>query len=160
MRESVSVLFRWTLARCIALSRAPFQVRYRVIVSRSVHPAPASEQFSAEPLAKMAEEFDPEAYMDSKLETGESAPAPLPPPSGAPPSDDGDRGEREERDERKSSRRDRSRSRSRSRDRRRSRCAWTLVHPVCSRVPLGVEFCNSVSFCILRATARCVFLLL
>ena len=70
----------------------------------------------------MAEEFDPETYLDSKLEPAQAAvsvgtAAPLGPPPGAPP----DGGAGEDREERKSSRRSRSRSRSRSRERRRSR---------------------------------------
>lgn len=88
-------------------------------------------------LARMAEEFDPEKYMDQKLDGQE--PAALGPPPGAPPDDDAERGD----DRKKSSKRDRSRSRSRDRRRSRSVC---LHHPagfmagkvVCSLLAAGV----------------------
>jgi len=71
----------------------------------------------------MADEFDPEAYLDSKLEPGQE-PAALGPPPGLPPPDD-DGGD----DNKKSSRKDRSRSR--SRDRRRSRSVSVSMSCAC-----------------------------
>jgi hypothetical protein len=83
----------------------------------------------------MADEFDPEAYMDSKLDPG--APAALGPPPGLPPPDD--EGERPSGDDRKKSSR---RSRSRSRERRRSRSLSTPVAGAEPPCPLRALACT------------------